>query len=373
MTAHTDQMSVCLPCHKCGYDLRAHARDGQCPECGASVAESARLAAIPLRPAWRDSDPRWRRRMLAGTWVLVQLPLMDALTAFGWASSVPVPGVFDLRGTVRTLDETFLCRMGVYQPLVFCIGVVLLFSKERGRRRGKLDWTRRWGVVCSYVVLLLSAAQVLFLAALVMASIAALFQAMPLKYQPGVTQLFVEVSTSYLRYGPYPKEISGAVLVAFSSTAILLACVPLFEALRSSGPERVAAILLAPLGLFALVHIARAGRYCAGLSGVTSAELFSYRIYFWPELLVAEFAGGRTAWNASGSLVGAIVEGVKWCIILAIAVWLTVALVAAWWHRRGPVQHASPAVPPLGERSSDEIDQRGGARDHGVRVDGTAM
>ena len=67
--------SADLPCHRCGYDLRAHPPDGQCPECGASVAESRRLAAIPLRPAWRDSDPRWRRRILAGAWVLVLLPL----------------------------------------------------------------------------------------------------------------------------------------------------------------------------------------------------------------------------------------------------------------------------------------------------------
>src|SRR5687767_2120990 len=171
MTAHTDEMSVGLPCHGCGYDLRAHPHEGRCPECGASVAESRRLAAIPRRPAWRDSDPRWRRRMLAGAWILVLLPLMNALSAFGWASSVPVPPVFDFRGPL-TLDNTFLYHMLLYESLVFCIGVVLLFSKERGRRRSKLDWTRRWGVICSYVVLLLSAVQVLLIAALVLAGIA---------------------------------------------------------------------------------------------------------------------------------------------------------------------------------------------------------
>ena len=91
MTAYTGQTSSDLPCHLCGYDLRAHPQDGRCPECGAPVAESRRVAAIPRRPAWRDSDPRWRRRMLAGTWVLVLLPLMDALQMFEWASSAPVP------------------------------------------------------------------------------------------------------------------------------------------------------------------------------------------------------------------------------------------------------------------------------------------
>src|SRR5712691_7876375 len=110
--------------------------------------------------------------MLAGMWVLVLLTLMYVLSTFQWTSSVPVPTVFDFRGTVRTLDDTLVCSWGVYQPLIFCIGVVLLFC----------------------------AAQVLFIAALVLAGIAALFQSMPLKYQPGVTHLFVQLSTAYLRY-----------------------------------------------------------------------------------------------------------------------------------------------------------------------------
>src|SRR5688572_11129554 len=76
------------PCYGCGYDLRATPRDGKCPECGASVAESRRLAAIPRRPAWRDSDPRWRWRVLAGAWVLVLLPVVHALVASDWASDV---------------------------------------------------------------------------------------------------------------------------------------------------------------------------------------------------------------------------------------------------------------------------------------------
>src|SRR5205085_10721012 len=105
-TADAAQTSPDLPCHLCGYDLRAHPQDGRCPECGASVAESRRVAAIPRRPPWRDSDPRWRRRVLAGAWVLVLLPLMDALQALDWASSVPVPTVFDSRGAINSLADT---------------------------------------------------------------------------------------------------------------------------------------------------------------------------------------------------------------------------------------------------------------------------
>ena len=36
----------------------------------------------------------------------------------------------------------------------------------------------------------------------------------------------------------------------------------------------------------------------------------------------------------SGSVGAVLVEAAKWCIILAIAVWLSVARLAAWWQRR---------------------------------------
>ena len=54
---------------------------------------------------------------------------------------MPVPTVFDYRGTVRTLDQTLLGSWWVYQPLVFCIGVVLLFSK--GGDGAAANWTGR--------------------------------------------------------------------------------------------------------------------------------------------------------------------------------------------------------------------------------------
>jgi hypothetical protein len=336
MMAHTDDISVDLPCHLCGYDLRAHPQDGKCPECGESVAESSRWAAIPRRPAWRDSDPRWRRRMLAGAWILVFLPLIDALQVSGWAARIPVPEVFDFRGTIRTLDETLLCGyFNVYQPLAFCIGVVLLFSKERGRRSSRLDWTRRWGIFCTYISLLLSAVPVLFIGALVLAGIAALFQAMPLKYQPGVTQSFVKMSTAYLYYGPYPNRISGALLPAFSSIAVLLACIPLFNALRGAGSKRLAKMLLAPLALFSLIHLAQVVRFCLDLPTPTSEDILHYGVYFWPELLLGNNAGLPSRLNLSGSVrLAFFVEAVKWCIIAAIAIWLSIAQVKAWWQRK---------------------------------------
>ena len=331
MTAPTDEMSAELPCHSCGYDLRAHPPDGKCPECGGSVAESRRLAAIPRRPAWRDSDARWRRRMHAGAWLLVLLPLMDMLKAFDWVSSVSVPAVFEFGGNVRTLDNTYLCNRRVYQMVVYCMGVVLLFSKERGRRRSSLDWTRRWGVLCSYVVLLLSAVQVLFITALVLAGISALFLSMPPRYQPGVTQLFIDLSAAYLRYGPYPKEASYIAYIAFSSIVILLACIPLFDALRSSGPKRLAAILLAPLALFSLIHLAQAGRYCLGFSDETSIDSYWLGAYFQPQFLVSHIAGVPLEWGAPEADFSVFhTEATKWCIVLTVAVWLSIAQFLAW-------------------------------------------
>src|SRR5581483_9532685 len=87
-----------IACHVCGYDLRAHPADGACPECGASIAESHRQAMIPQRPAWRDSDPRWRRRVLAGLWVLLLLPVPPLLKLSDWISNLPAPNVFHLYG-----------------------------------------------------------------------------------------------------------------------------------------------------------------------------------------------------------------------------------------------------------------------------------
>src|SRR5688572_26994308 len=297
MIAHTAQASV-DPCHVCGYDLRAHPQHGKCPECGESVAESRRLAAIPRRPAWRDSDPRWRRRILAGVWLLVLLPLMDALKISGLASRVPVPSLFDSRIAAGTLDQTLLGD-NVYRPLIFCIGVVLLFAKEQGRRPHPLDWTRRWGVICSYVVSLISATQILFLGAFVLLGITAAFQNMPLKYEPRVTQFFLAVSTTYLHYGPQSMDFAAVVLTAFSSIGILLACVPLFDALRSSGPKHLAAILLAPLALFSLMHLAQAGRYCLEYPRPTSGDVYLYGVYFQPELLLRRITGTPVGWVIS--------------------------------------------------------------------------
>lgn len=334
MPNHTPEISAQLSCHLCGYDLRAHPQDGRCPECGTSVAESRQFAAIPRRPAWRNSDPRWRRRILAGTWILLLLPLIDVLQGFGLASHVPVPHLFD-RYTISSLDDTLIGSSLVYRPLAFCIGVVLLFSKERGRQPAKLDWTRRWGILCSYIVLLLSAVSVLFVSALVILGIAALYLNIALIYQPRITPLLAYVSAKYLLYGPHPGKMADLALIAFSSITIVLACVPLFDALRSSGPKWIAATLLAPLASFSLIHLWQVGHGLASSTVISPEALYGYAVYFWSQPLVTTIASLPQVWDWSTLASGVfIMEALKWSIILAIAVWLTIAQLAAWWRGR---------------------------------------
>jgi len=331
MTTHAAEPPDPLSCHRCGYDLRAQPPEGRCPECGTSVAESKELSIWPHRPAWRESDPRWRRRMLAGLWILVLLPLMDALQASGFASRIPVPQVFDFRGTVRTIDESLVGDFLVYAPLFFCIGIVLLFSNERGRRRNALDWTRRWGILCSYVVFLLGAVQLLFLGSLVLIGIAAVFLSIPLKYQPHTTWLFAEISSGFLRHGAQPKPSCDVALSGFSAIAMLLACIPLFNALSSIGGKRVRVILVAPLVLFSLKQLASVGQYCVNpMSLGPTASILTGR-YFRPDVLVAYFAGSPTVpYLTKATFIMFVGEAIKWCCVLGIAIWLSVAQIATW-------------------------------------------
>lgn len=328
LTSSPIDLSTAVACSRCGYDVRAQPVDGTCPECESPVAESRRLSVIPRRPAWRDSDPRWRRRMLAGVWVLVLVPLMEVLNRLGVSERMPMPIFFDVqRG--QTLYETYI-RMN-YTYLMFCIGVVLLFSKERNRRPGPLDWSRRWGVITSYGVFVLGIPRFAFTTSLVIIGIAALCLSMPLAYQPAVTPLFVKAGTTYMYYGPHPSRLAQAALAGFSAIVVLLGCVPLFNALRSSGPKILAAILLAPLALASVVQVAFAVLYAVQFNPFMESWRGARLFYFYPEPLaqvVADFSGislGRDVMS----------EFAKWFACFGIAVWLTIAQIAAM-RRRTP-------------------------------------
>lgn len=313
-----------LPCHKCGYDLRAHPADGNCPECNASVAESKRIAAIPRRPRWQDSDPRWRRRMLAGVWLLVLLPLMAALRALN--IEVPVPPVFDYLPPLRNTDETLMSNFQLFESLVFCVGMVLLFAKERGRQKNAWDWTRRWGVFVSYVVFVLIISSFLLICGLVGIGISAMFISQPPLYQPPITQPLLSASAFLLLYGPHSGTAAYLWQIVFASMLVMLACARMFDAMQSTGRKRLAMILLAPLVLFAIVHLLQTAWYVIDPnSGVIESVS---QIYFSP------------GWIGSG---GSVVryfprlhsqEALKWACVLAIALVLTTAQINSWRYDR---------------------------------------
>jgi hypothetical protein len=348
MMTQTDEISSELPCHACGYDLRAHPVDGNCPECGASVAEARRVAAIPARPLWRDSDARWRRRMLVGVWLWVLLPLMEFLKAFEWTSSLRVPAIFELGGHLRRLDETFLSNLRMYQLLLFCMGAGLIFSKERGRRRGRVDWTRRWGVFGSYIVMFLGVMNLVLVTLLVLVGIAALCLSIPPRFQPGKTGLFINISAGWLRYGLYPStDASYNVFVAVSAIVVLLACIAIFDALRSCGSKWIAAIVLSPLVIFSLLHLFHVARSCLPSSGREEGDVYWLAMYFQPQILVRRITGVSEwglpdEWLPKPVLSEFLVEGAKWGVVFLIAVWLTVAQVLAW--RRGKRKRVEIAV-----------------------------
>lgn len=335
MTTPAAETSPKVLCHLCGYDLRAHPYDGKCPECGESVAESRRLARIPRRPLWRDSDPSWRRRILAGTWVLTFLPLLSVIGAVGWLSSIRVPALFGSPGGLHTLGDSLVTWFDVYQSLAFCVGMVCLFANERGTLRTCLDWTRRWGVLFSYLTFFLFAVQFLHILSLVCAAIAALFLSIPLRYQPEMTDMLVLCSTAYLRYGPFPSNIVTEVQVAVSSITVLLACIPLFEAIRSSSPKWLAVILVVPLGFFSLIHLVQVARFRLVLSPAGLSDMYAYTTYFRPAALLYEPIDLWTVGLSVSPVFPRIfeIELVKWCTIFAIAIWLSIAQFAARRHR----------------------------------------
>jgi hypothetical protein len=82
------------------------------------------------------------------------------------------------------------------------------------------------------------------------------------------------------------------------------------------------------------MHLGQAVRYYFGFSGVTSNDMYWLGEYFQPQVLVRYVIGTARDWYApETSFISFNVEAAKWCIVFAIAVWLSTAQFLAW--RRG--------------------------------------
>lgn len=265
---------------------------------------------------------------------MVFIPLIAVLQQSGLAARVPVP--FTGYAGALTLADSFVTW--VYTYLVFCIGVVLFFSNERGRRRNPLDWTRRWGVFVSYLVLLLGVPLQLFTAALVLIGIGALCLSLPYENQPGLTEFFITIGSGFITYGPHPSEAADAAATLFSTFAILLACVPIYDALRISGPKAMALVILAPLVAVSMYQIAAATTWY--LDPLRAGSTPPPPFFFEPDLLVTGFANlDAIVRNGYFAILRRFVpEAAKWLPFLIIAIWLSLAQARVW--RKRPTRHA---------------------------------
>jgi hypothetical protein len=110
-----------------------------------------RVAALPERPEWMRSDKRWRRRVVTGMWVLVLLiPLPSILTVV-----LPPPEPFGPYTFTDAFRDWYLESYApmIWAPVVFCVGTVLIFTRERGTRPRRLDRVRRWGRIGAWLLL----------------------------------------------------------------------------------------------------------------------------------------------------------------------------------------------------------------------------
>jgi hypothetical protein len=328
--------TTALPCATCGYDLRVTPRGGICPECATPVEKAIELAKIPIRPAWRDSDPRWRRRMVAGAWVMVFIPLIAVLHHFGFDDDIRVP--FTAYVGDLPLRDSFVTM--VYAELVFCIGLPLLFAKERGRRPHWLDRTKRWGAFVTFLVLVLTFANLALVTSLVIVGIGALLISLPFANQPAVTPLFTEFGPILVLYGPNSSDEAYVVFSALSALGILLACVPVSQALRRSGARVLAWVMVVPLTLTALLHLAVCVLWVVDFANAQGYDPPGF--FFQPGYLTSRLS--ELSSGVEGRyrlLLNVVQEYLKWLPFLGIALWLTIAQVRAWRKRPTPASAAT--------------------------------
>jgi hypothetical protein len=162
-----------------------------------------------------------------------------------------------------------------------------------------------------------------------MLGIAALFITMRLDDQPSQTTMFIKISTGYIYYGAHQSRLQEASLVVFSGILVLLACVPLYDALRASISKVLAAILLAPLAFASLLQMFYATAYLSSAANVSSPKAGHYVFYFDLDTLLRGFVfpGGSFSFDF-------LIESAKWCAIVLIVLWLSIAQLATLFRKQ---------------------------------------
>lgn len=122
------------------------------------------------------------------------------------------------------------------------------------------------------------------------------------------------------------------VLAIVSAIVVLLAGVPLFQALRSTGPRWLALALLIPLGLGAVFQLLEVRAYC--LLPISNMNI---SFFYLDVLALGDVA--RVLWLDLRGADSFRIENlmtinvVRWTSVLVTTLWLTCAQVASWRRR----------------------------------------
>lgn len=349
-----------LHCHRCGYDLRAQSPDAVCPECGTSVAESVRVAAVPVRPRWRDADPRWRRRVFAGLGVLLLLlPVLAWLDRSGYTRRIPVWSPLNSDASPCTLADTFLMQNFVYPPLLLCIGLLLLLTPERGRRVTRVDRLRPWGVLFVVGVATLALADLLVWVGFTLTGVTSIFHTLPFAHEPASTPLIRAAGIGLLRYGPSVDVRTDLASAVLACLAVIVVSVVLHDALRSTLPtphvpladltprerrhRHLTFVWPALLAVLAVTHLAQATVQLqrVGLRplprwAVYAGDADQYRLYFRPDI-PARYLDHRAHFTSDFRREMSV-EVVKLGALGGTVIALSVASLRAARERRGRVR-----------------------------------
>jgi hypothetical protein len=240
----------------------------------------AHLPQLPRRPAWAQSDPRWRWRILLGLWVVLCVPLVDLLKHTGAMAYIPAINLFGHRSGLDSMDDMLLGNMLEAESfIVFAIGLALLFSHEAGRQLYFFEWTRRMGIFgsCIHLVGALGCAALLpFLAG---AGVVKTLLSMPLDLQPGMFEGLIFILTTFPWYLAYDSKWV-LIHAATSYALVCLAAIWLFHAIRSAYGTLTASLLSAGMvGVVVTTLAMLAWAFVEQLLGVKDSLLLFEEMY----------------------------------------------------------------------------------------------